>query len=171
MLLHICRQVTTPILMQNNKMNEQRTKAKKLGIRKQRDVIAHFGVSTRRAKRHTKGRSEDLFKLIRSIPKWDNIHAVLDTSCYEMFLISTRTTALQRSRRHTSKINVKQRAYQRRKYWLVVCYCEDSACWCRRYRTSLYGNSVCATLRYTSVFWQVSLCFWFCVLCLRVCMM
>ena len=46
-----------------------RERNRKLEIRKQRDVIAHFGVSTRRAKRNTKGRSGDLFKSI--IPKWD----------------------------------------------------------------------------------------------------
>ena len=46
-----------------------RERNRTLDIRKQRDVIAHYGVSTRRAKRNTKGRSGDLFKAI--ILKWD----------------------------------------------------------------------------------------------------
>ena len=93
----------------HNKMNEQRAKAKSSGfqnnVSSSRTLECRLGV-----KRHTKGRSEELFKLIRSrsIPKWDYIHAVLDTSYYEMYLISTRTTALQRSRCHTWKINAQR---------------------------------------------------------------
>ena len=60
-----------------------REQDRKLGIRKQLDVITHFGVLTRRVKRNAKDRSGDLFKSV--IPKWDYIYAVLDTSCYRMF--------------------------------------------------------------------------------------
>ena len=55
-------------------MNEQRAKAKSSGF--ENNVTSS----------HTsEGRSEDLFKFI--MPKWDHIHAVLDTSCYKMSLI------------------------------------------------------------------------------------
>ena len=53
----------TSIDPQQNEWTESESKI--LGIPKQRDVIAHdahFGVSTRCAKRHMKGRSEDLSK-------------------------------------------------------------------------------------------------------------
>ena len=47
--------------MQRNRkleIRKQRTQRnRKLKIRKQRDVITHFGVQTRRAKRNTKGKS------------------------------------------------------------------------------------------------------------------